>query len=240
MRVLSPRMRAAGQRLEGIDGEHRDALACAISCRPSASMKVDLPTPGAPRCRSGSRGRCAAAARRAACCACARCVGARRFDQRDRLGQRPPVAGEHAGDHGVDVGCGGGHRRGRRGRDARSVRPAEPRSCAPRGPWRSTSARAVGDRRAGAVDAGDAGRVERRVVLRRDDAADERPGCRRRPARAAPRPVAGTSVLWPPASVDTPIDVHVVLDRPGARPPPASGTAGRCRRRSRGRRRRWR
>ena len=48
MRVLSPRIEPPLRVELGIDRQHRDLVALAVSREPSASMAVDLPTPGTP------------------------------------------------------------------------------------------------------------------------------------------------------------------------------------------------
>ena len=63
------------------------------ACRPSASMNVDLPAPG----RAGdpdarSRRRCAGSSSSSSAAASSAVVGPGRLDERDRPGQRPPVA----------------------------------------------------------------------------------------------------------------------------------------------------
>ena len=88
--------------------------------------------------------------------------------------------------------------------------------------------------------AADARLLQEVVVLRRDDAAAPRRGCRSPPCLRSSSMSCGHQRLVAGRLARHADDVHVVLDRLRARPPPASGTAGRRRRRSRGRRTRWR
>ena len=48
MRVLSPRIEPPLRWLEGSTASTAILWPCAITCRPKASMKVDLPAPGVP------------------------------------------------------------------------------------------------------------------------------------------------------------------------------------------------
>ncbi len=96
MRVLSPRIEPPLRWLDGSTASTATWWPASMACRPSASMNVDFPAPGAPETptRDGPR-RWPAAARRAAPRASAAVVGAGRLDQRDRPGERAPVAGPH-------------------------------------------------------------------------------------------------------------------------------------------------
>ena len=154
-------------------------------------------------------------------------VGARALDQRDRLGERAPARGASRAESAV----------------ARRRRIVERRiACDQAARTACGSARARPRARGIGVPGPKTPRRRPRAGSRSPAAGSRRrrrPGCRRRPAPCSSAMSSGTSVLWPAAWLDAD-DVHVVLDRLRARPPPASGTAGRCRRRSRGRRRRWR
>jgi hypothetical protein len=73
-------------------------LPCSISQTPSASMKVDLPAPGHAGDADADRLAGARQQRVEHLLRALLVIGARRLDQRDRLGQRPALAGEHAVD----------------------------------------------------------------------------------------------------------------------------------------------
>jgi hypothetical protein len=105
-------------------------------------------------------------------------------------------------------------------------------------PWpRALAGSSPAPRRAATGSACRARRSPRRrlaqevVVLRRDDAADEDDDVLRARSLSA-FTSSGTSVLWPAASVDTPM-ACTSFSMACARPPPASGRAGRRRCRSR-------
>ena len=220
MRVLSPRIEPP----RALDGSTAStATLCppwSTRWRPNASMNVDLPTPGAAD-PDAHRAAGAGARRRAEAAALGLVIGAGRLDQRDGPRQRAPIPGDRPAR--------GGERVDRRRLGSAAGRAVSSRSRAP----------APRDVRARAEDRGHAGVEQEGVVLRRDDTPpttrmSSPPGLRSSGDELGhERLVAGGLARHAD-------DVHVVLDRVRAPPPRASGTAGRRRRRSRGRRTRWR
>ena len=149
----------------------------ATRCIPNASMNVLFPTPGTPLMPSACRTAGARAARARAAFAPAARDRPRALDQRDRFGERTPIAGS---------------RPGRRAPRCSSRRAPASASGATGGPARSAAllvdqrehaARGRGNRRARTEDRGDAGLLEKRVV-RRAGSPRRRPRPRR-PRRAA-------------------------------------------------------
>ena len=156
MRVLSPRMLPPEI---GLDGSTLSTATRSprsrTRCMPSASMKVLLPTPGTPvmptRRDRPACGKHRVEQRR-------RGVGVRgalALDERDGAREDRAVAAEHA----VDVRREGQSRR----RHAARVAPSASRICCAQ----------IGMTLPGPNTAVDAGLLEERVVLRRDDAADD-------------------------------------------------------------------
>jgi hypothetical protein len=98
MRVLSPRMEPPDSDDDGSMASTASFLPCSISQTPSASMKVDLPAPGTPEMPT----RIARPVLRQQgiqhLLGALLVIPARRLDQRDRLGQRAALAGQHAVD----------------------------------------------------------------------------------------------------------------------------------------------
>ena len=187
--------RAAAARARRIDREHRDPWPASTRCRPSASMNVDFPAPGAPliptRTASPGRGQQLVEQRDRVVAV----IGARRLDERDRP------------------------------RRARAGRRRAPRRRASRDRRRSSrrarrSRTSVEDLRRGARDVAARARTPRRH-RRRAGTRSRRPGsrrrrrrrCRARPAPAAPRSSCGHERLVPGGLARDADDVHVVLDR---------------------------
>ena len=166
MRVLSPRIEPPETLELGSTASTATRWPAPISCRPSVSMKVDLPTPGTPETpiRNAARAGAGSAVRKAS----ARSRWSARLDSSSVIAlataRRCALAGR--GEHLVEQSLVGG----RQHRDA-------PAFSAGRGERAldllEHVLRARRDRRSRAVDALDAGVVEKVVVAARDHAADE-------------------------------------------------------------------
>ena len=165
-------------------------------CRPSASMNVDFPAPGAPLMPTRVAAPVAGRSSSSSADRVVAMIGARRLDERDRARERAPVAGAHR------VGE----------RSSRSSRSSRGRRCAG-APTPGSPTRRGGMLLPGPKIARDARVVQEVVVGARGSRRPRPRRSRSRPARAAPRSAAGTSVLCPAAWLEMPDDVHVVLDR---------------------------
>ena len=183
--------RSAGAGRRRVDGQHRHPVSLLVRCVPSASMKVDLPTPGTPvmptRWRCPRRGMQVQRAAR-----CARSRWSARVDSTRVIarGNGRAVAGADPVGQSVSI-------------DRSRHRPQSSY------PSRSASLsqqldRGLGDHRARREDRRGAGRVQLVEVLGRDHAADHDQDVGPRRARPAPRAAAGTRVRCPAASDDTP------------------------------------
>ena len=107
MRVLSPRIDPPLRVLDGSTASTATRWPASMTCRPTASINVDLPTPGDPetptRVDRPVSGRTAASSALASVAV----VGAGRLDERDPLRERAPVTGDdlrrEAAAHGLTV-----------------------------------------------------------------------------------------------------------------------------------------
>jgi hypothetical protein len=109
MRVLSPRMEPPVTDDDGSTASTATRRPCSMRYSPSASMKVDLPTPGTPE--MPTRIAPPVCGSRPSSTFCARAllvVLALGFDQRDGLGERTQLARQHAVDQGLVGGIEGG------------------------------------------------------------------------------------------------------------------------------------
>jgi hypothetical protein len=94
MRVLSPRIEPPPRVLDGSTASTATSCPASTRFRPSVSMNVDFPAPGAadpdPRRAAGRRQQLVEKCRRLVAV-----IGTGRFHERDRLGERASVAGAH-------------------------------------------------------------------------------------------------------------------------------------------------
>ena len=104
MRVLSPRIEPPDTLDDGSTASTATRCRCFSRCRPSASMKVDLPTPGTPEMPSRNDWPLAGSSALSNSSARAAMVGPRRLQQRDRLGDRAALRLAARVQHAVEQG----------------------------------------------------------------------------------------------------------------------------------------